>query len=204
MSLLMLVPSRGRPASAADLMDSVRETTDDPDTKVLFCVDDDDPTLDDYLAIPDTHIAVGPPNRIGPILNLMAPRYANDYTHIGFMGDDHRPRTYGWDEELCTEGVAYGNDLFQGPRLPTAVVMNSRIIEDLGYFCTPGAWHLFLDNSWLDIGHRYGLTYRGDVIIEHMHPQIGKAEWDEGYAANNSGETWTHDEKAYLAWKESW
>lgn len=202
MSLLMIVPSRGRPSSMSSLLTLCASTAARSDTTILCCVDADDPELPRYRRIPGISLRVGTPQRIGPTINEAAAERVDFYTHIGFMGDDHRPRTQGWDEALCTEGVAYGNDLIHGEMLPTAFVMSSLIIKDLGYVVPPGIWHLFFDNSAKDIGERYGLTYRSDVIMEHMHPLVGKAETDAGYEFNNSGETQTHDRRVYEAWRE--
>jgi hypothetical protein len=123
------------------------------------------------------------------------------------MGDDHIPRTVGWDtlfvaklRELGT-GVVYGNDLFQGENLPTSVAMTSNIVTTIGYFVMPGAVHLFLDNFWLAIGRGLGrIAYLDDVIIEHLHPQAGKGEWDDTYIEANAGLTWSADEATFNAY----
>jgi len=205
MSLCMLVPSRGRPENLRELLAAVRATTDAPAPLVVVCVDSDDPTLGEYQQVvqgaDDVRLVVGEPSRIGPILNREAPTLVDEFTHIGFLGDDHRPRTPGWDKELCTDAVAYGNDLIQGHLLATAVVINSRIIKELGYFVPPGAWHLYFDNAWLDMGKRYGLEYRHDIVIEHMHPIAGKAKMDASYMRSNAGEVYEHDAEVYKAWR---
>jgi hypothetical protein len=60
--------------------------------------------------------------------------------------------------------------------------MSSSIVQALGYFCPPGLIHMYLDNFWAELGRGANcLAYRGDVIIEHMHPLAGKAEVDAGY-----------------------
>jgi hypothetical protein len=41
------------------------------------------------------------------------------------------------------------------------------------------------------------LTYLEDVIIEHMHPVAGKADWDEGYREVNAQEVYSADALAY-------
>lgn len=201
MSLLVIVPSRGRPSAVSSLLTAVKSTKSEASTGVKVCVDSDDVALPAYLKIDGIDLRVGRPDRIGPTLNEVALAHAPFYDHIGFMGDDHRPRTKGWDAALCTNGVAYGNDLIHGAGLPTAVVMNSRIILDLGYFVPVGAWHLYLDNAWKDIGDRYGLDYRADIVMEHLHPLVGKAPSDALYERNNSDETNAHDREVYENWK---
>ena len=65
----------------------------------------------------------------------------------------------------------------------------------------PGAKHLYFDNTWRVLGDEVGaLYYMPDVVVEHMHPSVGKAEWDEGYKRVNSSDTYEHDAQAFAAW----
>jgi hypothetical protein len=203
--MLMLCPSRGRPAAVAELLTAWRATT--REASLVVAVDDDDPELAGYQALDWDAGAVlrtGPPQRLGPLLNTLAPFYAaHGEDFIGFLGDDHRPRTQGWDKELAGElaggpGVAYGNDLFQGGKLPTACVISGDVISVLRYMVPPGCTHLYLDNFWTQLGADLGrLRYRDDVIIEHMHPHAGKGTWDEGYARVNNVAMYQADGMAY-------
>lgn len=200
--MTILVPSRGRPENIIRLMDAWSTTTT-RDTRLLVLVDDDDPKLDEYLAIPSVDIQVGPRLRIGGTLNVVAPEIAKTSRNIGFMGDDHLPRTKGWDETFINEldklkvGVVYGNDLAHGVNLATSVTMTSNIISTLGYMCVPGSIHLFLDNFWMEIGRGTNITYFGDVTIEHVHPLFQKAPSDNTYIEANSPEVWGADEATF-------
>lgn len=211
--MLVIVPSRGRPDNITSLIESWRDTRSY--AELLIVVDDDDETLESYrAALVDApnwvRFAVTPRKRLGPTLNDFATFYADNYDIIGFMGDDHRPRTYGWDQRLAASiatlggvGLAYGNDLIQGVNLPTAVWMSSCIIETLGYMVPPGMIHLYLDDFWKALGMRLQrLAYINDVIIEHMHPVAGKAAWDERYAEVNSGEMYENDGRLFRRYLE--
>ena len=200
LEMTILVPSRGRPENIIRLMDAWSTTTT-RNTRLLILVDDDDPKLDEYLAITNIDIQVGPRLRIGGTLNTVAPIEATKCFAIGFMGDDHLPRTKGWDDRFLTAlkearvGVAWGNDLYHGANLPTAVVMTSNIVTTLGYFVMPGGIHLFLDNFWLAIGRGLDSAhYLDDVIIEHIHPYFGKAEFDKTYTEANDATVSSADE----------
>jgi len=197
--MTILVPSRGRPENIIRLMDAWSATTTQ-DTRLLVLVDDDDSKLDDYLSIPNIDIRVGPRIRIGGTLNVVAPEMALTSRNIGFMGDDHLPRTKGWDETFINEldrikvGVVYGNDLAHGAGLATSVTMTSNIVNTLGYICVPGSIHLFLDNFWMELGRGTNITYFDNVIIEHIHPNFQKALSDNTYTEANSPEVWGADE----------
>lgn len=211
--LLMIVPSRGRPENIAELAGSWAETATGR-TQLLVAADDDDPLLGGYRAevvVAGSRIRCefvhGPRQRLGPTLNRLAVERVGDYFAIGFMGDDHRPRTPGWDEAMVATlremgtGVVYGNDLVQREALPTAVVMTSDIIRTLGYMVPPGLVHLFMDNFWLGLGQALGrLRYLDDVVIEHCHPLAKTAEWDAGYRECNSREMYARDHAEFVRW----
>lgn len=126
------------------------------------------------------------------------------HTHVGFMGDDHRVRTKGWDLELAEAaghwGMAYGDDGIQGEYLPTAMVMSADILRTLGYMGPPTLWHMYIDNFWLKIAQGLGtMAYRGHVKIEHLHHSVGKSEVDASYNATNSERVYERDR---LAWEQ--
>ncbi len=206
--MILLVPSRGRPQNIAELKEAVYSTAHG-DVRFIVALDDDDPTVNEYTQIENVEFWVGTSKRLGPWLNELAPQLAKDDSVVGFMGDDHRPKSEGWDlrmiEAVGHKGIAYGNDLIQGPNLPTAVFMTSNIVEQLGYMCPPGLIHLFIDNAWLEWGRGAEcLTYLDDVIIEHVHPLKGKAAQDVTYEAawsygNADAATWETYKESNLA-----
>jgi hypothetical protein len=98
------------------------------------------------------------------------------------MGDDHLPRTPGGDRLLLDGladmggGFAYGNDLYQGEILPTAVAVSSPIVAALGWMCLPALNHMFVDDVWKALGGATNrLRYLPDVVIEHLHHVNAKA-----------------------------
>jgi len=206
----VIVPSRGRPRNVVELVEAWAETRSG-EADLLICIDDDDPLNGQYLTADQlpkwAKIISGPRRRLGGTLNFAAPAIAERYEMVGFMGDDHRPRTPGWDRMISEVGastylaVAYGDDLFQHAALPTAVFMDSRIVRRLGWMVLPGQTHLFMDNLWKTLGEQLGaLRYLPDVVIEHVHPAAGKGEWDAGYAEVNAGPVWEADEALYKEW----
>lgn len=208
-SLNVLVPSRGRPENVKRLIDAMDATIDAMMTRLFVIVDEDDPKQADYqyLLQNSRHWAFCITNsyyyKIGPILNASARNSAKVARYIAFMGDDHLPRTFHWDQHLVEAldgkpGVSYGNDLYQGESLPTAVCISSDVIRALGYMCPPGLQHLYLDDFWKELGQRLGnLKYLPDVIIEHLHPLAGKAEIDAGYRYSLAPETLLSDRERY-------
>ncbi|MFD9949707.1 hypothetical protein ACFWYW_55525 [Nonomuraea sp. NPDC059023] len=208
--LLVIVPSRGRPHNIAELHVAWTETTH-RHAQLLVAVDDDDPTLPEYqrvCALTGIELTVGPRLRLTGTLNKVAVERAPQHHALAFMGDDHRPRTIGWDAILLNEldplgtGIAYGNDLLQGEKMATAVAMTSDIVLALGYMAPPSMVHLCLDLVWLDWGRAIDrLVYLPDTVIEHMHPDVGKAVRDAGYDEANSPAQTAADHAAYEAYR---
>lgn len=203
MKSLIIVPTRGRSDKINELLTLANETTSS-DTEWLICIDDDD--TDTYKDIVDFNgrVETQPRMRLGPWLNYAANKYASSYDALGFMGDDHRPRTPLWDKILGSAierngyGVAYGNDLLQGSRLPTAVLISSNIVQAMGQYVPPAQIHMYLDNYWLKLGQSLdALYYYNEVIIEHLHYSNNKSDADELYLEVNSPQMYQHDEFEY-------
>jgi hypothetical protein len=203
--MLFIVPTRGRPDNARGLLNAWADTR--TFAELLLAVDFDDPEVNEYqrlkFQLPEwAKLVVGPMHitQRGMVaaLNHWALQTNHTHEHIGFMGDDHRPRTFGWDAHMAVDSMTYANDTIQGQNLPTQVCMPVRWVYAMGKMCPQSLIHLYVDNYWRELGTRVGkLTYLSDVTIEHMHPVAGKAEWDDGYKRVNDGSVYAHDADAY-------
>jgi len=198
--ILLVVPTRSRPQSSIDFYESFVDNSSITD--LMFGLDNDD--HENYPRIDGVLYEVNDRMWVNGTMNYISNKYVDEYKYIAFMGDDHRIRTLGWDTELLSSihdveyGVAYGNDLFQGPNLATAVLMDTKIIKKLGYMAPPTLRHLYIDNFWMDIGNALGtLRYSNDVILEHMHYLNGKSIEDDGYREVNSQAFYQADSSAY-------
>ncbi|UMO76229.1 glycosyltransferase [Streptomyces phage Tomas] len=194
----IIVPSRGRPDNAVRLYEAIQTTAE---VDVVFCLDDDDPKLDEYY---DTKLPfrVDRRRRLVGTLNSAVQTYQNYYDIVGFMGDDVIPHTHRWDVAIANafqpNMISYANDDWQGEGLPTAVFMDTNIVRRLGYMVTPTLIHLFADNYWKALGEALGtLTYLPDVNMEHVHPFAGKAADDLTYQEANAGPIWDHDQMSF-------
>jgi glycosyltransferase involved in cell wall biosynthesis len=212
--LVVVVPSRGRPKAVAELAEQCAKTCT-ADTVLLVVVDSDDPTLPEYQAPAGTQVfftwAPANSGHVGAI-NHGAAQALEQFAPfaIAKLDDDHRPRTSGWDALLLDilhdagGGIAYGNDLLQGQRLPTAPVITADITKALGWMGPPQLRHLYVDDFWRDLGEQADcLHYLPSVIVEHMHPLAGKAPMDAGYRRANATEQYTADSAAYEAYKRN-
>jgi len=199
--LAVIVPSRNRPQAVQQLAESFAATCSSW-TRLVLVVDEDDTDLEKYgeavASAYRTYAAIQllVQDEGGNMItgcNVGAQRaLAFTPAAIGFMGDDHRPRTRGWDRAYldalrAKPGIVYGNDLLQGEYLPTQFAVSARIVENLGFLAPPTLVHLYMDDYWLRMGRLCEcVTYLPDVIVEHMHPAAGKVDSDEGYERVNA------------------
>lgn len=215
---LWIIPTRSRPGNVARLHAALLLHATCSDW--VFCIDDDDPDLGLMLdgPVPRAHFLVGARQRIGPLVDATWSAMGAGYDAVGFMGDDHLPRTPWFDGFLLAElqphdaddvllarrptiGYAWGDDRLLGDRFPSHVLAGTDMLDAAGYLIPPGFDHLVFDVCWSDIAAGIGCRhYRPDVVVEHMHPAAGKATEDAGYVANNNADTKHHDGAAYHEW----
>lgn len=204
--LIVVVPTRSRPAAVAPLA-AAFDATCTAHTKLVFAVDDSDPAREEYLAAGTashrSHVQFCDSSTMVEALNLAAARLPEHFA-VGFMGDDHMPRTVGWDtaylealRDLGT-GMVYGDDLVQQARIPTQIAMTSDIVRALGWMAPPVLTHLYVDNFWLSLGQAAGcIRYLPGVVVEHRHPAAGTAPVDDGYLRVNNSAMYARDEAAF-------
>jgi hypothetical protein len=208
--LVVITPTRGRPARFAELANAIRDTAV-LDVDLVGYVDNDDPDRDVYraMAAGPVHIAVGPRQSLSGWTNAGAHAAINSGArYLASLGDDHLPRTPGWDlrlieaiEQLPGPGIAYGNDLFQGGALPTAWVVAAELVRAVGWMMLPACEHMYVDTAVLALGQAADrIVYRPDVVIEHRHPLAGKTAWDMSYRESNAESRYAADKAAYDAW----
>lgn len=191
---MAIIPSRGRPENIKRFCEASKETEAQID--LFVGVDDDDIKLLEYLSLSkeyDFTVEIGPRIRFGPTLNKIAMKYKDNYDYLWWGGDDHIPKTKFWDKYYREElnnlgiGIAYGDDLIQGPAIPTQMAMTTDIINALGYCVPPKFVHMFIDNYFLELGKALDkITYMPEIIIQHMHHCVGNAQEDKTYIEANS------------------
>lgn len=207
--LLILVPSRERPQNVMRLGTIARETMHGAGS-LLFIFDEDDSMLKESQAaaemagwsyeVQENLITV-------PKVNLAASRHL-DSPFLMFCGDDHIPRTHGWDnriraafEELGGTGYVYPWGMGRTDT-PEVCAISTDIVKALGWFGLPGISHFYVDNVWADIGNGAEcLVFLPDVILEHMHWTFGKGPID--HINHRAIVLTSQDEVTYNQWRGS-
>lgn len=182
-------------------------------TDIAVAHDSGDPASAGYMELSaraDDRVIwyTGPRQTVSGWINHVALEQMHAYRALMVLGDDHIPRTEAWDSLLLDAiaqmggtGIAYGDDLLQGARLPTAAMISSGIVAALGWMAEPSMRHYLIDNVWQDLGEGAGcLAYLPDVILEHCHPGNGKAVYDATYTEEAARDR--EDQAAYDRWCE--
>jgi predicted O-methyltransferase YrrM len=210
--LLIIIPTRGRPQNVTRVIEAWQATGAFEVANVLFAVDEDDPELERYLAIPaHPQVAITVAERVpmAPRTNIEAARFADRFYALGSAGDDHVPETAGWAQRYLEElkrlgsGIVFGDDGFQHGKLCTEWAMTSDIVRALdGRLIPAPVDHLYSDNSVYDLGKVSGMmSYLPEIKITHYHPAAGRAQSDEGYQRVNSRGQYASDGEAFKRWR---
>ncbi len=211
----VLVPSRGRPAQMLRLAGAVAKLSRSGSTDLLVGLDHDDilvPRYNAELAGRDgVYLIQGPREPMAVRTNSLWAEHADVYEYFASLGDDHLPRTEGWDTLLIDAigrmggtGFAYPDDKVMGPNLPTAIVMSADIPAVLGWMANPVMRHFCIDNTWKDLGSGAGcLAYCPEVVVEHLHWSASTAAFDLTYAEAGVFSPDGEDYAAYIGWKNN-
>jgi hypothetical protein len=211
--LLVITPSRGRPERLREMLNAALALSEAA-ADIAVCVDNDD-DIDAYFALRGrcwqplrVRWHLGTRKTLSAWTNQIAREAAGQYRAFASLGDDHIPRTPGWDRLLLEAitamggtGIAYGDDTIMGERLPTAPVISADIVAALGWMMLPDLRHMCVDLAWKDIGLGAGcLAYVRGVTVEHMHWGVSKSPLDATYAEAEARHQ--EDRDAYAKWRD--
>jgi glycosyltransferase involved in cell wall biosynthesis len=184
----VLVPTRNRPANVRRLLSSAFETAE-TDVEFLFYVDDDDPT---GSAVAELVRDVGGRTVVGDriVLSQMWNELARKARHDVMMhcGDDIVFRSGSWDARVldefdsCNDKILFvhGDDGYQHNKIGTHGFLHRNWVDAVGYFVPPYFSSDYNDLWLTEVADALGRRrYLPEVYTEHMHPVIGKGEWDQ-------------------------
>jgi hypothetical protein len=216
--LVVLIPSRGRPDDVERMAVAFAETGAD-DVAVLYAVEHDDPTIDEYRAAVAEWFAFGEvlavqAGAMAPAINLAARHALDDLDPyaLAVLNDDHVPRTLGWHTTMVDAlrtfhpavGMVYPDDGYQGAKLSTVWAVTGSWVRTLNRMIPAKVGHLYADNAMMDLAGEVGCrTYMPAVLIEHMHPAAGKAPDSDAYRRVNGREQYRADRALFRVWQQS-
>ena len=212
--LVLLVPSRGRPANVQRLNETCKRTCT-ARTLLHFGFDDDDPKLEENVAAASTHaITLHERMNLTGWTNYLAGKYTGDDplyeppAALASIGDDMVPETPGWDTALLDAlpaggGAAYAHSNRRDD-IPEHIVISTPLVAALGRFALFGG-HWYIDEGWRDVFGPSGagcLAFVPDVTIRHLHPNVpGGDPADRTY--HDAAEEFDANLAAYQRWRLS-
>ena len=177
-------------------------------------MDDDEIYKDDKQRPPRFDITLCPESgmvrRCNGALGLL-----DGYTHVGWIADDNRFLTPGWDERvldaLRTVPIVFCNDGVSPGSKPSHVFMDARIPRALGWFLLPGIHSTFFDDAWQTLGtgadattgplakdgngigldplnQGLGIAYLANVVVNHL------------YIEKDNRKSFAEDQEVYRKW----
>ena len=191
---MFVLPSRGRPHNLLRLLDAWEDTR--ASLPVCLRLDDDDPSLPEYLDIDLPNfwgLEVGPRVPLSIIYNEAYKRLP-EAAWWGLIADDVVPETREWDfllvEEARSDGMAvpaggHNNQAGAAPHF----VLGGDLVRDIGWLALPGLDRIYIDTVWMMIAKRKGVFRRmPDVMLRHHHFSNGKAPFDDTYRKHHKPE----------------
>ena len=204
----LLCPSRGRPNDMERLIKSVAATATEPSrVEIMLYVDDDDPEKINYLV---SHKNLSTDPKVGRLLNvdllvdeplttplinyILADRAQGDILVI--TNDDQIFVDNNWDVRIDEEAAKFPDDIYcmwfndgrYQEKICTFPILSRKWVDTLGYI-EPFLFEHFNCDLWTwQIGQMIDrLHYIPDILVEHLHPDTGKAEADETTERNLKG-----------------
>lgn len=197
-SISLLCPTRGRPERFRDMVLSAVDTVEAPDLLSLEVrLDEDDPLALRYPMPRDIRTAFrwGPRVKVPAAFNELA--RSSTGSILMACADDVLFRTPGWDRRVREAlaawpdglGIAVPNDGAGRGRRCTAWFCGRELVALLGWHHPESYEHFYCDTHVADLMQRAGrIAWLDQVLIEHMHPNRGKAAVDQTYAEKRQGE----------------
>jgi hypothetical protein len=184
------LPSKGRESRLNQMITSAVKTAKSP-SNIEFCI---------YLDESDLFTPINPDNSVikvfrGPKLststmtNFMYSQSTGDI--VMYAADDIIFRTSAWDSIVVNYfdsypelGLLYGDDLSPNSRrIATHGFLRRSVCQELNYLLPPYFESEFCDTWLTRIFRKSGkIKYIHELVIEHMHPNWGKAYVDETYS----------------------
>lgn len=192
--LLVIHPSRGRPVQAARARDDMFGTmTRAVPWRYCLSLDRDDLALPEYLQRFDEAI-VGLNPSVVMAVNRAARTVHDDEDLIFNLADDYA-FTPGWDQRLLDfiATIPQPEYFVCDPSFPncqqagTLQFVSTDLYRKLGYFFYHEYFSMEADHDLMESARaRKALFVSPPLGIDHLHPTLGKGQWDETYNRENT------------------
>lgn len=185
---MILLPTKSRPQSLQRYINNYHKC--DGNSIHVVIVESDDKEIDAYrnIDLPKNWVlreyigGKGAATHFNKVYN----EFPNE-EYYAFVSDDCIPKTKVYDKILC-EAVIESGTFFAWPndgeyydRFASHGWISGHLVKHVGNLNPLDLNHFGLDNFWFHLGSALGAKYFHSVILEHMHPRLGKANIDSTY-----------------------
>lgn len=181
---MWLLPSRGRYLMCEEALFACEQTGM---TSRAVCIIDSREHLYPHLPhFGDNWEIIRAPWDMAECMRFVLRNYP-DEDFYGWIADDMRPRTQGWDTQLeaaagrwglatCRDNLFDHSPHFRKTLLCGAMCWGGDLVRGIGFWALPGVNQGAIDDLWSQImrdGLGTGLTFMKDVLVEHLHWRNG-------------------------------
>lgn len=124
-----------------------------------------------------------------------------DEEGYGWLADDIRPRTQGWDKTLESYverwHIVTNADGWVRGQMSGVPIYPGDMCRLLGWYAPPGYYQAGLDDIWWWMGTQLGnIRFIGDVVTEHLTHHTGKRQRDATDDLTRDGVDWLKHDRA--------
>lgn len=198
MKLLIQLPVRQRPDALIRSIEDYRRMADDESHEICVVGDEDDRTMDSpeirkFLLEQEavSVVFLKSSDKISAVNGILGRKV---WDVVLVASDDMVPVRRGYDSVIISrmrenfpdlDGVLWFDDGYQRDRLNTLPVLGRKYWARFGYVYCPEYQSMYADNEFMQVAENLGRQkYFPEVIIEHRHPDAGKAKNDALYKRN--------------------
>lgn len=211
--LYVLMPSLNRPHRIESVLDSLTEATKEPHT-TLWCVSDPEstnllwargkPALFDGREDDQRYVTRN--NKLARWARAEAEGPLED--NWVFFGSDDYQWHYGWFTAAleCGKPFVIPHDKLNPAgtaALARMDILDKLVVDDPDAVFHHGYIHNFADTEQFETAKAQGFVARPKgCVVEHLHHQNGKAEFDSTYEL--AGHGWGHDSQLFESRRHLW
>ncbi len=180
---MILLPSKNRPDNVGRYIEACKATQTTEKHVIILEYGDSSR----YLDFPENWILRFYHGGKGAAshFNKVFKEFPNE-EYYAFVADDVIPRTPNWDKELkqtCLEYMySWPEDGEKGEKFASHAFISSELVRACGKLNPLDLDHFGFDNFWFHLAKDLGVgKFRGDILLEHMHPRMGKGLIDSTY-----------------------
>lgn len=131
-------------------------------------------------------------------------RFHSDWLTAALMAAQRRRKRVVGTNDL-------GNRMVLKGRHSTHSLVARSYVEEIGTVDEPGKLlhegyrHNFVDNELVQAAiHRHEFVFCAEAVVEHLHPNWGKGEWDDTYEIALDGEDMAIDRMLFMKRRRIW